>query len=238
MCTSRDLLSHEVDARGDGTRTLQRSSALKAGQDACFGQDWTRATSEQLGGSCRPTLVHRRTRRQPPTYTRWLPLRLTNLKPHVSRCSVQRSRKEQVKLSPPTGKTGQAHGEGESCWWRNRAPVDGATRTLPAVGRLRRVVQRCCVTGLARGLRQWSHTRRRRSGPQRRLPHRTEARRRPNQDSECHSPAPASCAPSRWREVLVKLAERCVDRTTYRQTPNLGHGTPDAAALIVRIVWA
>ena len=83
----RDLVSHEVDVRGDGTRTLQQNTAQKADtmrasdkMDSCN----MRAADLAYQHSGTAVLGNNRGTR---------PLRQTNLRLHVSRCSVQRSKR-------------------------------------------------------------------------------------------------------------------------------------------------
>ena len=89
-----DLFSHEADARGDVTRTLQQCTTQKG--------DTMRASDKMDSCNIRSNFTdlanqhsaHRRTRKQQQRYTRLWPWRLMSLKPHESRCSVQRSSKQ------------------------------------------------------------------------------------------------------------------------------------------------
>ena len=107
----RDLLSHEVDARGDGTRTLQRSSALKA--------DRMRASDKVDSCNVRAAwrILQANTRAPQNSQTAADIHSLVAVEAdelETARITVQCAaiKQGEVKHSPSTGKTGQAHGEG------------------------------------------------------------------------------------------------------------------------------
>ena len=106
--------------------------------------------------------------------------------------------------------------------------------------------QPCCANGWARGRRLWYRTRQRNSGRQPQLPRLTVERRSLSLGSSLPQPCPRKLPSIALAEVLMKLTESCVieqhiDRLLKSvELTNLGLGTPDAAALIVRKVrgWA
>ena len=87
----RDVLAREVDARGDGTHTLQQGTTLKA--DTMRASDKMDSCNIRAALQILQTRAHRQTYKLPLRSTRWLLLTQTNRRLRGSRCNVQRSNK-------------------------------------------------------------------------------------------------------------------------------------------------
>ena len=232
----RDVLSREVDARGGGTHTLQQSPTLKA--------DTMRASDKMHSCNIRAALQILQTNLRAPPNTQTAAevhslVAVDTDEREIARIKMQcvAIKQAAVKFSPPPAKQVKrmargvvlAAQPGPNSWRNADIAAIGRTKGGPAV------------------LREWMGT-----WAQAAVPHQmaklwTAATIAP---FDCGpkklEPCPRKLRPTALAEVLVKLTESCIieqhsDRLRKGVEPtDLGLGTPDAAALIVRIVqgWA
>ena len=145
-------------------------------------------------------------------------------------------------IQASTGKAGEMHGQGGVlCWQQSRAPAVGETQTSRPLD---------ARTGGPAVLREWMGT-----WTHAVVPHQTAklwtaatiapldcGPKKPEPGQQLPQPCPRELRPIALAEVLMKLTESCIieqhiDRLLKSVEPtNLGLCTPDAAALIVRIV--
>ena len=125
---ARDLLSREVDARGDGTRTTHHTESR---HDARFRQD---GLVQHLGSftDTADQRAHRITSKPLLRYTRWLLLRQMNTRLRGSKCSAQLSSKPQRTSRP--SEAGEAK-RGPSGWRNADIAAIGRSEAAPAVQR-------------------------------------------------------------------------------------------------------
>ena len=136
----RDVVSREVDARGDGTHTLQQSTALKA--------DTLRASVKMDSCNIRAALQILQTSVRAPQNTQTAAevhslVAIDTDEHEIARINMQCAAIKQTAAKftlPP------ANGQGCFAGGRDEVPVDGATLTSRLLEELRED-QRCCASG-------------------------------------------------------------------------------------------
>ena len=222
----RDTLAREVDARGDGTHTLQQSTTLKA--------DTMRASDKMDFCNIRAALqILQANTRAPPNIQ-------TAAEVH-SLVAVDTDEWETARIKM-------------QCAAIKQAAVKFLPPPAKLVKRMARGVVLAAEPQQLAVLREWMAT-----CTQAVVPHQTAklwtaatlapfdcGPKKPEPGQQLPQPCPRKLRPIALAEVLMKLAESCIieqhiDRLLKRVELELGGlGTPDAAALIVRIVrgWA
>ena len=183
-----DLLSREVDARGDGTHTLQQSTALEA--------DTIRASDQMDSCNIRAALQILQTSTRAPQNIQTAAEVQSFADAHeivLIKTQCAAIQQAAAKISPPPAKLVKRMAR-VLCWRLNQAPAVGGMLTLRPLD-APQVDQLCCENGCARGHRQWSH-RQGNNGRRPRLRHSTADRRNLDLGNICHSLAHASFAPS------------------------------------------
>ena len=192
----RDMLSFEIDARGDGTHTMQQSTTLKA--------DTMRASDKMDSCNIRAALQILQTNARAPQN------RQTAAEVHsLVAVDVDDQEKLNIKMqcaavkqaaakfAPPPAKLVKRMARGVVLA-AEPGPVDGGMRTLRQLEGPR-VDQLCCANGLAPGPRRWSHTVQPNCGQRPRLPRSIAVPRNQSLDSRCHSLALGNYARWRWQ---------------------------------------
>ena len=193
----RDMLAREADARGDGTHTLQQSTALKA--------DTMRASDKMDSCNIRAALpiLLTNTRAPPNIQTAGEVHSLVAVdtdEQETARIKMQCATIKQaaMKFSSPPAKLVKRMAR-VLCWQRSRAPAVGGRQTSRPLD-ARRGDQPCCVNGWACGRRLWFHTRQLNSGRRPQLLRLTVDRRSLSLGSSCRSHAHARSAQLRWQK--------------------------------------
>ena len=239
----RDLLSFEVNALGDGTRTSQQSTTVKA--DTMRASDKMDCCNIEAALQIRQTSV--RTAQNTQTAAEVHSLVAVDTDEHeIARIKMQCAAVKQAaaKFTRPPAKLVErmarevvlAAEPGPSGWRNADIAADGRSEGGPAV------------------LREWIGTWTRAM-----IPHSTAklwtaatiapldcGPKEPEPGQQMPQPCQRKLRPLALAEVLMKLAESCVieqhigSLLNGMEPTNLGLGTPDAAAPIVRIVrgWA
>ena len=196
----RDLLSFEVDARGDGTHTLQQSTTLKA--------DTMRASDKMDSCNIRAALQILQTSVRAPQNTQ------TAAEVH-SLVAVDTDEHEIARIKMPCAAVKQAaskftplpaklvkRGARGVVLAAEPGPSGGRNADIAAVGSAEGGPAVCCASGWAHGLGQWFHTAQRSTGRRPRLPHLIVVPRNQSQGSKCRSRAHEGFAQLRWRRCL------------------------------------
>ena len=192
----RDMLSFEIDARGDGTHTMQQSARLKA--------EPMRASDKMDSCNTRAALQILQTNARAPQN------RQAAAEVH-SLVAVDASDREKLNIKMQCAAVKQAATKfapspaklvkewpGELCSRPNQGPVDGGMQTFRQLEGLR-VDQLCYVSGLAPGPGLWSRTAQPNCGQRPRLPRWTVVPRNQNLDNRCSSPVLENCDRLHWQ---------------------------------------
>ena len=233
----RDILTHELDARGGGTHTLQQSTTLKA--------DTMRASDKMDSCNIRAAKQILQTNTRAPRNVQTAAevhtlVAVDTDEREIARIKMQCAaiKHAAAKFSPPPAKLAKRTARG----------VVLAAEPGPAVGGNADIADIAAIGRREGGpavLREWVG-----SWTQAVVPYQTAklwtAATIAPLDCGPKKPEPGQQRPIALAEVLMKLTESCVieqhiDRLLKSVEPTiLGLGTPGAAALIVRIVrgWA